>query len=60
MIIYIEVYPHDQITKHVFLTVRFITVLICFHGILENVYRLYRDQAASSYLTEHPAGSQGL
>lgn len=30
--------------------VYFITVLIDFHGNLENVYRLYCDQAASSYL----------
>lgn len=46
---FMEAYPHDQITKHGFLAVHFIAVLIGFHGNLENVYRLYCDQAASSY-----------
>lgn len=40
MNIFIEVYPHYQITKHGFLAVHFITVLIVFVN-LENVYRLY-------------------
>lgn len=38
----------DQITKHGFLEVHFIAVLIGFHGNLENVSRLCCDQAASS------------
>lgn len=50
MSIFIEVYPHNPITKHGFLAVHFITVLIGFHGNLENVCRLSCDQAASSYL----------
>lgn len=50
MIIFIEVFLHDQVTKHVLLTVHFITVLIGFHGNLENVCRLYCDQDASNYL----------
>ena len=50
MSIFIEVCLHDQITEYVFLTVHFITALICFHGNLENFYRLYCDQATSSYL----------
>lgn len=50
MSIFIDVYPHNPITKHGFLAVHFITVLIGFHGNLENVYKLSCDQAASSYL----------
>lgn len=50
MSIFTEVYPHDQITKRVLPAVHFTTVFIYFHGNLENVYRLYCDQAASSYL----------
>lgn len=46
---FVEANPHDQITKHEFIAVHFIAVLIGFHGNLENVYRLYCDQAASSY-----------
>lgn len=38
----------DQITKHGFLEVRFVAVLIGFHGNLENISRLCGDQAASS------------
>lgn len=50
MSIFIEVYPCNPITKHEFLALHFIIVLIGFHGNLENVYRLFCDQAASTYL----------
>lgn len=41
MSIFIEVYPCNPITKHEFLALHFIIVLIGFHGNLENVYRLF-------------------